>query len=51
MSSDSSTPHDNLLARLDALVHERFPEDQVELAARFVQLYYARVRTGGRRQR
>jgi len=44
MTSDTSTPHMKLLDRLEELVRERFPQDQVETAARFVRRYYGRVR-------
>jgi glutamate dehydrogenase len=44
MNSDRSTPHEKLLERLENMVREKFPLDRAETAARFVRLYYARVR-------
>jgi glutamate dehydrogenase len=44
MTNESSAARQKLLDRLENLVREKFPDDRSETAARFVRLYYARVR-------
>jgi glutamate dehydrogenase len=44
MPSDSSSPQETLLARLETLAEERFSEGRAGLPARFLRIYYSRVR-------
>jgi glutamate dehydrogenase len=45
MTVDAPAPHRQLLARLEALVRQRFPPGEAGIPLRFLRLYYARTRT------